>query len=95
MFFPIIIGMTIIFQILIVQFGSYGFRTVPISGGMWLASVVLGFISLPLGVSIRLLPSWTGLELERESPGKRAAEPTVTVRSSRIITEIENSNRVG
>jgi Ca2+-transporting ATPase len=43
-------------QILIVQVGGAAFHVVPIGGRDWAVSLVLGSLSMPLAVLIRLLP---------------------------------------
>ena len=43
-------------QVLIVQFGGLPFSTVPLSWDLWLVSVGIGIISLPIGLALRLLP---------------------------------------
>jgi hypothetical protein len=43
-------------QILIVFVGGRAFSVVPLSGAQWGISVVLGALSLPVGVIIRLIP---------------------------------------
>jgi len=45
-------------QFLIVFFGGPAFNTEPISLRLWLVSVGLGLVSLPLGAMLRLLPEW-------------------------------------
>ncbi|KAI9203842.1 PMCA-type calcium-translocating P-type ATPase [Polychytrium aggregatum] len=57
---PIAIGIVIfiaIGQALIVQFGAVAFQTTPLSGVQWAACIVIGFISIPLGAIIRLIPN--------------------------------------
>jgi Ca2+-transporting ATPase len=56
---------TVLAQILIVFFGGAAFNTTPISRSLWAASVGLGFVSIPLGFLIRLLPDWESQEPER------------------------------
>ncbi|KAJ3103218.1 hypothetical protein HDU96_009373 [Phlyctochytrium bullatum] len=43
-------------QVIIVNFGSVGFSTVPISGVHWAVSILVGFLSIPMGVILRLIP---------------------------------------
>ncbi|KAI3654951.1 hypothetical protein MP228_000331 [Amoeboaphelidium protococcarum] len=47
-------------QVIIMFFGGSVFKTVPITGGMWAASVLVGLLVLPLGVVVRLLPTGNG-----------------------------------
>lgn len=56
---------TVITQILIVFFGGVAFNTTPIGWKLWAVSVAVGFVSIPLGVLIRLLPDWESREPER------------------------------
>lgn len=43
-------------QVLIVQVGGPAFQVVPIGGRDWAISIILGLLSLPLAILIRLLP---------------------------------------
>jgi Ca2+-transporting ATPase len=45
-------------QILIVNFGGLAFKTVPLNTPQWIACVMVGFLSLPIGLIIRLLPDF-------------------------------------
>jgi hypothetical protein len=58
-FVPILLAI-IAGQVLIVFFGGQVFKTTPITGYMWLASVIVGSITLPIGVIVRLIPDWDG-----------------------------------
>ncbi|KAF9155129.1 hypothetical protein BG015_010923, partial [Linnemannia schmuckeri] len=44
-------------QILIVQWGGQAFKTVPLTGQQWLLTVLIGSLSLPVGLFLRLLPA--------------------------------------
>ncbi|KAF9114263.1 hypothetical protein BGX27_011314 [Mortierella sp. AM989] len=44
-------------QFIIVQFGGQAFKTVPLTSGQWLVTVLIGSLSLPIGLILRLLPS--------------------------------------
>ncbi|RKP14304.1 hypothetical protein BJ684DRAFT_6008, partial [Piptocephalis cylindrospora] len=48
--------LTAILQVVIVQWGGQAFQTVPISGAAWGVSIALGFLSIPVGVIVRLIP---------------------------------------
>ncbi len=43
-------------QFVIVEYAGIVFETVPLGGAEWGISIVIGFLSLPLGVVVRLLP---------------------------------------
>ncbi|CAG8547962.1 8146_t:CDS:2 [Paraglomus brasilianum] len=45
-------------QFFIVEFGGVAFGTVSLTGTQWLVTVIIGFLSLPIGLIIRLLPNW-------------------------------------
>lgn len=54
----IIIQIVVIFgQIAIVEFGGVAFGTVGLSWQQWLTTVLIGSLSLPIGVIIRLIPN--------------------------------------
>jgi len=52
-------------QVLIIFVGGAAFSVVRLTGPQWAVSVVLGLLTLPLGVAIRLMP---------DGPFERAAE---------------------
>jgi P-type Ca2+ transporter type 2C len=47
---------TICGQVMIVSAGSTALSTIRLSGAQWVISLVLGGLSLPIGVLIRLIP---------------------------------------
>ncbi|KAG0267855.1 hypothetical protein DFQ27_008131 [Actinomortierella ambigua] len=55
-YFMVIFVIMCALQALIVQFGGAAFETTPISGMQWLVCILLGTLSLPIGVVIRLMP---------------------------------------
>jgi P-type Ca2+ transporter type 2C len=56
--FVVIFFITIVLQILIIEFGGGAFKTYPLNWWQWLVSVGIGAISLAVGVIVRLLPDW-------------------------------------
>ncbi|KAJ9052459.1 plasma membrane calcium [Entomophthora muscae] len=55
-YFLVIFFLVIILQIVIVNFGGYVFETAPLDYMQWAISVLIGLLSLPIGVVIRLIP---------------------------------------
>ncbi|KAI9320016.1 PMCA-type calcium-translocating P-type ATPase [Dichotomocladium elegans] len=55
-FFIVIFIICVAGQALIVNFGGAAFQVTPIDGIHWVISVVLGALSLPIGLVIRLIP---------------------------------------
>ncbi|KAI9345142.1 PMCA-type calcium-translocating P-type ATPase, partial [Zopfochytrium polystomum] len=53
--FIIITGLICIMQVIIVQFGGQAFQTVGLSGKYWAICIVIGIMSLPWGIVIRLV----------------------------------------
>ncbi|KAF9182887.1 hypothetical protein BGZ51_004363 [Haplosporangium sp. Z 767] len=49
----IVIGL----QFLIVQFGGQAFKTVPLTAHQWMITVLIGALSLPVGLCLRLIPA--------------------------------------
>lgn len=45
---------TLAAQVIMIQFGGKAFRTVPISPKLWLISITIGFISIIVGVLVRM-----------------------------------------
>ncbi|KAF9384721.1 hypothetical protein CPC16_008331 [Podila verticillata] len=44
-------------QVVIVQYGGQAFKTAPLTGHQWLVTILIGSLSLPVGLFLRLLPS--------------------------------------
>ncbi|CAB4486632.1 PMCA-type calcium-translocating P-type ATPase [Rhizophagus irregularis] len=55
--FIIVQLIVIIGQFVIVEFGGVAFGTVRLNGYQWLVTVLIGFLSLPVGLCIRLIPN--------------------------------------
>ncbi|KAF9148465.1 hypothetical protein BG015_009796 [Linnemannia schmuckeri] len=55
-YFMAIFVIMVVFQVIIVEFGGEAFKTEKINGPQWAICVVLGLLSLPVGVIIRLIP---------------------------------------
>ncbi|KAF9928668.1 hypothetical protein FBU30_002189 [Linnemannia zychae] len=55
--FIIIQIVVLLSQIVIVQWGGQAFKTVPLSGQQWLVTILIGSLSLPVGLFLRLLPA--------------------------------------
>lgn len=59
--FVAVLSCTVIFQIIIVEFlGTYA-NTCPLSLEQWFASIVFGFLSMPIAAAVKLIPvgsSW-------------------------------------
>ncbi|KAK0616440.1 hypothetical protein B0T14DRAFT_523136 [Immersiella caudata] len=54
--FMLMMSIMIIGQVIIIFFSSFVFGVVPLNGAQWGISLVLGFLSIPVGVLIRLFP---------------------------------------
>lgn len=55
-YFLVIFVIMVVFQVLIIEFGGNAFKTTGLNGVQWAICVLLGFLSLPFGVIIRLIP---------------------------------------
>ncbi|KAF9104595.1 hypothetical protein BGX27_010036 [Mortierella sp. AM989] len=55
-YFVIIFFIMVTFQIIIVEFGGAAFKTEKLDGIQWLICVLLGLLSIPVGVIVRLIP---------------------------------------
>ncbi|KAF9953887.1 hypothetical protein BGZ70_000071 [Mortierella alpina] len=55
-YFMVIFVIMVVFQILIIEFGGAAFETEKLNATQWLICVLLGLLSLPAGVLIRLIP---------------------------------------
>lgn len=54
--FMIVMVSTVTFQIIIVEFLGTFAETVPLSKELWIASIVMGAVSLPIGALLKLIP---------------------------------------
>ncbi|KAJ2895969.1 plasma membrane calcium, partial [Coemansia aciculifera] len=55
-FFMIIVLISVVGQVIIIQWGGAAFQTTGLSGKHWAFSIIAGFISLPIGLVFRLIP---------------------------------------
>ncbi|KAI8991524.1 PMCA-type calcium-translocating P-type ATPase [Mycotypha africana] len=55
-FFLVIFFICVVGQVVIVQFAGPAFQVVPLNGVQWSIAIVIGLLSLPIGVIIRLIP---------------------------------------
>ncbi|KAF9281824.1 hypothetical protein BGZ68_006408 [Mortierella alpina] len=55
-YFIVIFFIMVLFQALIIQFGGAAFETEKLNGIQWLICILLGMLSIPVGVIIRLIP---------------------------------------
>ncbi|KAF9583251.1 hypothetical protein BGW38_009920 [Lunasporangiospora selenospora] len=55
-YFVVIFVIMVVFQIIIIEFGGAAFQTERLDGIQWLICVLLGLLSLPVGVIVRLIP---------------------------------------
>jgi Ca2+-transporting ATPase len=54
--FLFIVGFTVVFQFIMVQFLGKFANTVPLTKEQWLITVSIGFVSLPIAALIKLIP---------------------------------------
>jgi len=54
--FCAIIGITVVVQIMIVEIGGFAVKTVPLSWNNWLYCILIGYMTLPFGFFLRLIP---------------------------------------
>lgn len=55
-FFIMIFTISVVGQIIIVEHGGVAFQTVPLEKDNWILCILIGLISIPIGVLIRLIP---------------------------------------
>lgn len=55
-YFIVIFVIMVVFQAVIIQVGGEAFKTEPLSGAQWAICIILGLLSLPFGVVVRLVP---------------------------------------
>jgi Ca2+-transporting ATPase len=54
--FVAVLGSTVIFQIIIVQFLGDFANTIPLSFKQWFSCIVIGFIGMPIAAIVKLIP---------------------------------------
>jgi len=85
--------LTVLFQVLIIQFGGLAFRTVPLNGTDWFVTVLIGFGSLPLGLILRVIPvpvldAWGFGEIEQKL---RSESKLARMRERHLASKMKNS----
>jgi Ca2+-transporting ATPase len=85
-FFIGIFFICVLGQVVIVQFGGAAFQVVAIDGPHWAIAILIGFLSLPIGVVIRLIPDnifgflfFSSAAREKYLGGHQNAVPSVYV----------------
>lgn len=66
-------------QVLIIFIGGKAFNVVHLNAAQWAYSIVLGFLSIPIGAAIRLIPDDLILRFVPESFGTRPKRPELTI----------------
>lgn len=84
--FMIIVFVSLVIQILIVEFGGVVFHVVPLDWKSWLICVAFGTGSIPIGVLLRLLP--------RMRPGKRNDDNELIVTNEEVQAELADLLRI-
>ena len=54
--FMAVIASTILFQFMIVQFLGDFANTTPLTSNQWLTTILIGFLSMPIAVVIKMIP---------------------------------------
>lgn len=94
-YFMIIFVIMVLFQAIIVQFGGAAFETEPLNGIQWLICILLGLLSIPVGVIIRLIPEEIFGPLKKwvnYAPTPRGSIPTFD--GYPMVTEIGRVNSI-
>lgn len=76
------IGINIImvgFQVLIIYVGGKAFNVVRLNGAQWAYSIVLGFLSIPIGAVIRLIPDELIIRFVPEFLKRKRKGPELTI----------------
>ncbi len=66
-------------QVMIIFVGGKAFSVVRLNAAQWAYSIVLGFLSIPIGASIRLIPDELLLRIIPDYLKKRQKKPQVTI----------------
>jgi Ca2+-transporting ATPase len=66
-------------QVMIIFVGGKAFNVVHLNRAQWLYSVILGFLSIPIGAAIRLIPDELILRLVPDYLKRRPKGPEVTI----------------
>ena len=66
-------------QVMIIFIGGKAFNVVRLNGAQWAYSIILGFLSIPVGAAIRLIPDEILLRLIPDYLKRRPKGPEVTI----------------
>ncbi|GJJ70418.1 P-type Ca2+ transporter type 2C [Entomortierella parvispora] len=82
-------------QFLIVQFGGQAFKTVPLTGQQWLITLLIGSLSLPVGLFLRLLPARLIPEsvVSHKSEEREPLVSTARLRWEGSSRQVEDTNK--
>jgi Ca2+-transporting ATPase len=67
------------FQVMIIYIGGKAFNVVHLNGAQWAYSIILGFLSIPVGAIIRLIPDELILRLIPDYLKSRPKAPELTI----------------
>jgi Ca2+-transporting ATPase len=90
--FMLMMAIMVVGQVLIVFIGAAAFEVVRLNGAQWAISLVLGFLSIPVGILIRLIPDgWVHacVRLAQRAPGVSGAAWASGWRKTRSRTDEE------
>jgi len=98
-YFMVIFVIMVVFQFLIIHFGGAAFDTEPLDGIQWLICIVLGTLSIPVGVIIRLIPeeifgplkNWVNRPSEPSGGVPNFAQPPVMTPENGRVTSLPMS----
>ena len=65
-YFIVVMAITVPIQVLVVQYGGVAFQTAPLTLPQWICCVLIGALSLPIAVVIRLMPDCFSEPLQPE-----------------------------
>lgn len=63
--FVSVLGVTVIFQIIIVEFLGTFANTTPLTLSQWLACISIGFLGMPIAAVFKMIPVWTSNHSKR------------------------------
>ncbi|OMH83848.1 Calcium-transporting ATPase PAT1 [Zancudomyces culisetae] len=69
----------VVLQYLIVTYGGLAFSTTPLTGSQWIATILIGSLSVPVGLLVRTLPDFgVCFGLQRTESAEQQHRPTIT-----------------
>lgn len=77
-------------QFMIVEHGGAAFQTVPLDQHLWMTSILIGLVSIPIGAIIRMIPDeLVSLQKKRKENKREEALELYEHNNEKVILQID------